>query len=168
MCIKIDGGEKCITEEEKCFVKYAELTIDAFIMLSCLEWEPNGSFYQKIHAQPLQHGALVDQSGTSGLININLLADMTDPTLPPNSRKAVLYRPTVTQLIVMETLADHIKFHHGDTVKSPPIINLLEVMGEFTPEQQRAFCQFVTGAQIAFTLMRSGLELTASSFTLNS
>lgn len=23
---------------------------------------------------------------------------------------------------------------------------LLEIMGEFTPEQQRAFCQFVTGA----------------------
>ncbi|KAK1397665.1 HECT-type E3 ubiquitin transferase [Heracleum sosnowskyi] len=45
-----------------------------------------------------------------------------------------------------ETLADHIKFDHGYTSKSPPIINLLEIMGEFTPEQQRAFCQFVTGA----------------------
>ncbi|KAK1394876.1 HECT-type E3 ubiquitin transferase [Heracleum sosnowskyi] len=45
-----------------------------------------------------------------------------------------------------ETLADHIKFDHGYTAKSPPIVNLLEIMGEFTPEQQRAFCQFVTGA----------------------
>uniref|UniRef100_A0A7N0UYK1 HECT-type E3 ubiquitin transferase n=1 Tax=Kalanchoe fedtschenkoi TaxID=63787 RepID=A0A7N0UYK1_KALFE len=45
-----------------------------------------------------------------------------------------------------ETLADHIKFDHGYTAKSPVIINLLEIMGEFTPEQQRAFCQFVTGA----------------------
>ncbi|XP_027356506.1 E3 ubiquitin-protein ligase UPL3 [Abrus precatorius] len=45
-----------------------------------------------------------------------------------------------------ETLADHIKFDHGYTAKSPAIINLLEIMGEFTPEQQRAFCQFVTGA----------------------
>ncbi|KAK7404378.1 hypothetical protein VNO78_05238 [Psophocarpus tetragonolobus] len=45
-----------------------------------------------------------------------------------------------------ETLADHIKFDHGYTAKSPAIINLLEIMGEFTPDQQRAFCQFVTGA----------------------
>ncbi|ERN00443.1 hypothetical protein AMTR_s00100p00119160 [Amborella trichopoda] len=45
-----------------------------------------------------------------------------------------------------ETLADHIKFDHGYTAKSPAITNLLEIMGEFTPEQQRAFCQFVTGA----------------------
>uniref|UniRef100_A0A7N0T0D4 HECT-type E3 ubiquitin transferase n=1 Tax=Kalanchoe fedtschenkoi TaxID=63787 RepID=A0A7N0T0D4_KALFE len=45
-----------------------------------------------------------------------------------------------------ESLADHIKFDHGYTAKSPAIINLLEIMGEFTPEQQRAFCQFVTGA----------------------
>ncbi|KAG2705973.1 hypothetical protein I3760_05G083400 [Carya illinoinensis] len=45
-----------------------------------------------------------------------------------------------------ETLADHIKFDHGYTAKSPAVVNLLEIMGEFTPEQQRAFCQFVTGA----------------------
>ncbi|KAL9238395.1 hypothetical protein vseg_012823 [Gypsophila vaccaria] len=45
-----------------------------------------------------------------------------------------------------ETLVDHIKFDHGYTAKSPAIINLLEIMGEFTPEQQRSFCQFVTGA----------------------
>ncbi|XVE67151.1 hypothetical protein DITRI_Ditri08aG0137900 [Diplodiscus trichospermus] len=45
-----------------------------------------------------------------------------------------------------ETLVDHIKFDHGYTAKSPAIVNLLKIMGEFTPEQQRAFCQFVTGA----------------------
>ncbi|XP_039167350.1 E3 ubiquitin-protein ligase UPL3 isoform X2 [Eucalyptus grandis] len=45
-----------------------------------------------------------------------------------------------------ETLAEHIKFDHGYTAKSPAILYLLEIMGEFTPEQQRAFCQFVTGA----------------------
>ncbi|CAI9781993.1 unnamed protein product [Fraxinus pennsylvanica] len=45
-----------------------------------------------------------------------------------------------------ETLVDHIKFDHGYTAKSPAIIYLLEIMGEFTPEQQQAFCQFVTGA----------------------
>ncbi|KAF2302058.1 hypothetical protein GH714_031988 [Hevea brasiliensis] len=47
-----------------------------------------------------------------------------------------------------ETLVDHIKFDHGYTAKSPAIINLLEIMGEFTPEQQRAFCQFVTGTKV--------------------
>ncbi|KAK4284851.1 hypothetical protein QN277_001629 [Acacia crassicarpa] len=50
------------------------------------------------------------------------------------------------ELWEVETLADHIKFDHGYTAKSPAIVNLLEIMGEFTPEQQRAFCQFVTGA----------------------
>ncbi|WOL09703.1 E3 ubiquitin-protein ligase [Canna indica] len=45
-----------------------------------------------------------------------------------------------------ETLIDHIKFDHGYTSKSPVIVNLLEIMGEFTAEQQRAFCRFVTGA----------------------
>ncbi|KAG8364405.1 hypothetical protein BUALT_Bualt19G0125400 [Buddleja alternifolia] len=45
-----------------------------------------------------------------------------------------------------ESLADHIKFDHGYTSKSPAIVHLLEIMGEFTPDQQRAFCQFVTGA----------------------
>ncbi|XP_021775478.1 E3 ubiquitin-protein ligase UPL3-like [Chenopodium quinoa] len=45
-----------------------------------------------------------------------------------------------------DMLVDHIKFDHGYTAKSPAIVYLLEIMGEFTPEQQRAFCQFVTGA----------------------
>ncbi|KFK30462.1 hypothetical protein AALP_AA7G264200 [Arabis alpina] len=45
-----------------------------------------------------------------------------------------------------DTLAEHIKFDHGYTAKSPAIINLLEIMGELTADQQRAFCQFVTGA----------------------
>uniref|UniRef100_A0A1D1XK93 HECT-type E3 ubiquitin transferase n=1 Tax=Anthurium amnicola TaxID=1678845 RepID=A0A1D1XK93_9ARAE len=43
-------------------------------------------------------------------------------------------------------LVEHIKFDHGYTAKSQAIVNLLEIMGEFTPELQRAFCQFVTGA----------------------
>ncbi|KAI5073229.1 hypothetical protein GOP47_0011242 [Adiantum capillus-veneris] len=45
-----------------------------------------------------------------------------------------------------DTLVEHIKFDHGYTASSPPIRNLLEIMGEFTPEQQRAFLRFVTGA----------------------
>ncbi|KAA8516515.1 hypothetical protein F0562_016979 [Nyssa sinensis] len=43
-------------------------------------------------------------------------------------------------------LLDHIKFDHGYTASSPPIINLLEIIREFDHEQQRAFLQFVTGA----------------------
>ncbi|CAE6150479.1 unnamed protein product [Arabidopsis arenosa] len=50
------------------------------------------------------------------------------------------------ELWEVETLAEHIKFDHGYTAKSPAIINLLEIMGELTADQQRAFCQFVTGA----------------------
>uniref|UniRef100_A0A0D9W2Y2 HECT-type E3 ubiquitin transferase n=1 Tax=Leersia perrieri TaxID=77586 RepID=A0A0D9W2Y2_9ORYZ len=45
-----------------------------------------------------------------------------------------------------ETLVDHIKFDHGYTAKSPAVVNLLEIMTEFSPEPQHAFCQFVTGA----------------------
>ncbi|CAL5035273.1 unnamed protein product [Urochloa decumbens] len=45
-----------------------------------------------------------------------------------------------------EILLEHIKFDHGYTSKSPAIVNFLAIMAEFTPEQQHAFCQFVTGA----------------------
>eukprot|EP00897_Mesotaenium_endlicherianum_P009531 jgi/Mesen1/8606/ME000050S08019 len=45
-----------------------------------------------------------------------------------------------------ETLAEHLKFDHGYTASSPPIVNLLEIMGELTPEEQHAFLRFVTGA----------------------
>ncbi|KAK4481047.1 hypothetical protein RD792_011916 [Penstemon davidsonii] len=45
-----------------------------------------------------------------------------------------------------DELTDHIKFDHGYTISSPPIINFLEIMQEFDLEQQRAFLQFVTGA----------------------
>ncbi|GMH10099.1 hypothetical protein Nepgr_011940 [Nepenthes gracilis] len=47
---------------------------------------------------------------------------------------------------VPNELLDHIKFDHGYTACSPPIINLLEIMQEFDYEQQRAFLQFATGA----------------------
>lgn len=45
-----------------------------------------------------------------------------------------------------ETLVEHLRFDHGYNAASPPIKYLLEIMGEFNPEQQRAFLQFVTGA----------------------
>ncbi|KAK1562419.1 hypothetical protein Q3G72_011634 [Acer saccharum] len=43
-------------------------------------------------------------------------------------------------------LLDHIKFDHGYTASSPPIVSLLEIIQEFDNEQRRAFLQFVTGA----------------------
>ncbi|XP_050381252.1 E3 ubiquitin-protein ligase UPL4 [Argentina anserina] len=43
-------------------------------------------------------------------------------------------------------LLDHIKFDHGYTASSPPIVNLLEVIHELDQELRRAFLQFVTGA----------------------
>ncbi|KAL8552064.1 hypothetical protein ACS0TY_000942 [Phlomoides rotata] len=70
-------------------------------MMQCLEWEPSGSFYQKPPVEPRENGVPADNSVTSGMIDINLLADMTDPNLPPNPKKAVLYRPSVTQLIAV-------------------------------------------------------------------
>ncbi|KAI3451187.1 hypothetical protein Pfo_007852 [Paulownia fortunei] len=81
-------------------VKFAELTLDTYRMLQCLEWEPSGSFYHK-HSVESRENGVADHSVTSGLIDINLIADMTDPNLPPNPKKAVLYRPSVTQLIAV-------------------------------------------------------------------
>lgn len=72
-------------------------------MLQCLEWEPSGSFYQKQPVESHDNGTSTDQSVTSGLIDINLVADMTDPSLPPNPKKAVLYRPSTTQLLAVST-----------------------------------------------------------------
>lgn len=90
-----------LTSYHRSEIKFAELTLDTFRMLQCLEWEPSGSFFQKRPVEPYQNGGLNDHSGTSGLIDINLAMDMTDPTLPPNPKKAILYRPSVTHLIAV-------------------------------------------------------------------
>lgn len=81
-------------------IKIAELTLDTYRMIQCLEWEPSGSFYQVTTTESSDNGACSDQSGgVSGLIDINLSADMTDPSLPPNPRKAVIYHPSVSHLM---------------------------------------------------------------------
>ncbi|KAJ7945434.1 protein SCAI [Quillaja saponaria] len=90
-------------------VKFAEFTLDTYRMLQCLEWEPSGSFYRKPIVKPKENGDLLEHSGASGLINMNLAMDMTDPTLPPNPRKAILYHPSVTHLIaVMATICEEL------------------------------------------------------------
>ncbi|KAI3696775.1 hypothetical protein L6452_29309 [Arctium lappa] len=43
-------------------------------------------------------------------------------------------------------LPDLIKFDHGYTASSPPIVHLLEILQELDYEQQKAFLKFVTGA----------------------
>ncbi|KAK1312168.1 E3 ubiquitin-protein ligase UPL4 [Acorus calamus] len=43
-------------------------------------------------------------------------------------------------------LQEQLKFDHGYTASSPAVINLLEIIQEFTCHQRRAFLQFVTGA----------------------
>ncbi|CAH9085455.1 unnamed protein product [Cuscuta epithymum] len=85
-------------------VKFSELTLDTFRMLQCLEWEPSGSFYQITSGA---HSA--GQNGNPGPSCVNYSQDITDPTLPLNPRKAILYRPTVTSFIaVLATICDEL------------------------------------------------------------
>ncbi|CAH8388277.1 unnamed protein product [Eruca vesicaria subsp. sativa] len=74
-------------------VKYSELTLDSFRMLQCLEWEPSGSLYQST-------GPKMGPNAPTGAARINS-QNMTDPTLPPNPRKAVLYRPSITHFLAL-------------------------------------------------------------------
>lgn len=83
-------------------VKFSELTIDNFRMLQCLEWEPSGSFYKSSRVPSTGAGTNVGQhGGLLGSNRMNYSQEMTDPTLPPNPRKAVLYHPSTTHLIAV-------------------------------------------------------------------
>ncbi|XP_059633754.1 uncharacterized protein LOC132276369 [Cornus florida] len=85
-------------------IKVSELTLDTFKMLQCLEWEPSGSFYQSSMI-----GTNIDQNGAPGFSRINYSQDITDPTLPSNPRKAILYRPSVTHFIaVLATICEEL------------------------------------------------------------
>ncbi|XP_050222988.1 uncharacterized protein LOC126673066 [Mercurialis annua] len=75
-------------------IKFSELTLDTFRMLQCLEWEQSGSFYKS-------NSTKIGQNGGPGPSRINYTQDITDPTLPPNSRKAVLYRPSITHFLAV-------------------------------------------------------------------
>ncbi|KAI9087125.1 hypothetical protein K1719_030889 [Acacia pycnantha] len=82
-------------------VKFSELTIDAFRMLQCLEWEPGGSFYQS--------NSKLSQNGAPGSGRIGFPHDIVDPTLPTNPRKAVLYHPSLTNYIaVLATICEEL------------------------------------------------------------
>jgi len=74
-------------------VKFSELTLDTYRMLQNLEWEPSGAFYQS--------GGVANQNGTGKATVISNSQDINDPTLPPNPRKAILYRPSITHFIAV-------------------------------------------------------------------
>ncbi|XP_011093434.1 protein SCAI [Sesamum indicum] len=80
-------------------VKFSELSLDNFRMLQSLEWEPSGSFYQASMAPSSGTGSGASQNGASGPSRVN--QDITDPTLPPNPRKAILFRPSVTHFMAV-------------------------------------------------------------------
>ncbi|PIA39967.1 hypothetical protein AQUCO_02600427v1 [Aquilegia coerulea] len=89
-------------------VKFTELTLDTFRMLQCLEWEPSGLFYQSNKASS-GNGSTIAQSGAPGPNRNNHSQDLIDPTLPPNPRKAILYRPAVTHFIaVLATICEEL------------------------------------------------------------
>ncbi|PKA66243.1 hypothetical protein AXF42_Ash006940 [Apostasia shenzhenica] len=82
-------------------VKFAELTLDTFRMLQCLEWEPCGSFALTIPADSSYNG--------TGPNRMNIQQDIRDPSLPSNPRKVILYRPTVTYfLVVLATVCEEL------------------------------------------------------------
>ncbi|KAL6008369.1 hypothetical protein ACLOJK_033878 [Asimina triloba] len=88
-------------------VKFTELTLDTFRMLQCLEWEPSGSFYQTKVADLSLNGPSISQNGGSGPNRNTFSQEITDPTLPLNPRKAILYRPTVTHFIAETCVIKH-------------------------------------------------------------
>lgn len=93
--------EALLTSYHRNEVKFTELTLDTYRMLQSLEWEPSGSFYETPKMETSDNGGISDHSGASGLIDINLAADMIDSSLPPNPRKAILYHPSVLHLIAV-------------------------------------------------------------------
>lgn len=77
-------------------VRFSELTLDTFRMLQAIEWEPSGSFYR---AKSWDSSNVPAANG--GFPGSFRLDDITDPSLPPNPHKYILYRPTVPQLLIV-------------------------------------------------------------------
>ncbi|KAJ6791672.1 protein SCAI [Iris pallida] len=113
-------------------VKLTEVTLDTYRMLQCLEWEPSGSFYEMPKTEPSDNGAISDYSGgASGLIDINLAADMIDSSLPPNPRKAILYHPSALHLIsVLGTITEEL---------SPDSVLLIYISASGNSDHSAAF-----------------------------
>ncbi|KAE8679015.1 hypothetical protein F3Y22_tig00111402pilonHSYRG00669 [Hibiscus syriacus] len=109
-------------------VKFSELTLDTFRMLQCLEWEPSGSFY-------LSTGGKSGQNGALGSSRINHSQDITDPTLPPNPRKAVLYRPSLTHFIAYSgSVGIQKKMQYLQAAREASILVLATICEELPPD----------------------------------
>ncbi|MFS7942515.1 putative protein SCAI [Helianthus anomalus] len=94
---KLKLGDAILCSYHPNEVKFSELTLDNFRMLQCLEWEPSGSFYK------------VSGTASTGGQGVSYSQEISDPTLPPNPRKAVLYRPSITHfLAVLATVCEEL------------------------------------------------------------
>ncbi|KAI3693864.1 hypothetical protein L1987_76819 [Smallanthus sonchifolius] len=94
---KLKLGDAILCSYHPNEVKFSELTLDNFRMLHSLEWEPSGSFYK------------VSGTTSTGSQGANYSQEISDPTLPPNPRKAVLYRPSITHfLAVLATVCEEL------------------------------------------------------------
>ncbi|CAN6466887.1 unnamed protein product [Victoria cruziana] len=88
-------------------VKFTELTLDTFRMLQCLEWKPSESFFQMHFLESCENGISGDL--TAAASRVTLVDDGLDSALPAGPRKAVLYRPSVTNLIaVIATICEQL------------------------------------------------------------
>ncbi|KAJ9567457.1 hypothetical protein OSB04_003423, partial [Centaurea solstitialis] len=106
---KLKLGDAILCSYHPNEVKFSELTLDNFRMLQCLEWEPSGSFYKSSAIAPTITGTSGQNGGLSGSSRINYSQEISDPTLPPNPRKAVLYRPSITHfLAVLATVCEEL------------------------------------------------------------
>lgn len=84
-------------------------------MHQCLEWEPSGSFYQAKESQV--NGISTNSGSTVEMASrIPQLPAMTDPSLPPNPRKAVLYRPVVTHFLAVSIIGIDQYYNFVNTV----------------------------------------------------
>lgn len=103
---KLKLGDAILCSYHPNEVKFSELTLDNFRMLQSLEWEPSGSFYKSSGTMSTGTG---QNGGSLGSNRTNYSQEISDPTLPPNPRKAVLYRPSVTHfLAVLATVCEEL------------------------------------------------------------
>ena len=54
----------------------------------------------------LQSSGKTGQNGALGSSRVNHYQDIADPSLPPNPRKAVLYRPSLKHCIAVSCIKD--------------------------------------------------------------
>lgn len=70
-------------------------------MLQCLEWEPSGSFYRVRDSEIDKNGKEESPAGGAANTRVMHLEDITDPSLPPNPQKTILYRPSATHFLAV-------------------------------------------------------------------